>query len=159
MWQRIQTVWWILSILAVTLFGLQDILYFRSDLVGGAALFVQTSTGVALKTDLLDTGALYTNWTTAILLGFSVVISLTSIFIYKMRPFQLRLSILNALVLVGALLSVGYTAYRFSSTAGASFSGVSMWLSLPFIAIILQLLAARAVLQDEMLVRMSQRIR
>lgn len=76
-----------------------------------------------------------------------------------MRSFQLRLSILNALVLIGVLLCVAYTGYRFVSISGAEFAGIRLWLSLPLIAIIMQVLAALAVLKDETLVRMSNRLR
>lgn len=163
MWQRIQTLWWVLSIVAIALFATQDILLYEFKAHGISLLqCVQSSTGISPKSALLDEIGIhvsYNNYSVAILSGISIVLSLVSIFIYKMRTFQLRLSILNALVQVGILLAVAYTGYMFTSQAGASFAGITVWLSLPLVGIILQVMAARAVLQDEMLVRMSNRIR
>ncbi len=86
-----------------------------------------------------------------------MIISLTSIFIYKMRAFQIRLSILNAFVLLGLVGMIAYLGFDFQST-GASL-GIKAWLALPFISIIFQALAAQGVIKDELIIRMSNRLR
>lgn len=86
-----------------------------------------------------------------------MIISLTSIFIYKMRAFQIRLSILNALVLLGLVGMIAYLGFNFQSE-GASL-GIKAWLALPFISIIFQALAAQGVIKDELIIRMSNRLR
>lgn len=155
MWQRIQTLWWIISILAIALFGLSDFLLYR---MSGAALpkFAQSSLGVY---DLVSKESIYQSWSVAVISGISIALSLVCIFIYRMRPFQIRLSVLNALVQLGLLATLAYLAYDFTQQSGTEFAGVTAWLSLPFVGIITQILAARAVLQDELLIRMSNRIR
>lgn len=154
MWQRIQTLWWLIAIVAIALFVSQDFLLYRS---AGQMLpdLVQSSTGV----ETLSGQVVYSNYIVAALAGISLIGSLICIFIYKMRTFQLRLSVLNALILVGLMLSIGYTCYRFTTLSGADFAGITLWLSLPLIAIIAQVLATRAVLKDEVLIRMSNRLR
>lgn len=156
MWQRIQTLWWCVSIVALVLFATQDFLLLRLE---GQTLisFVQSSTGI--RQIGAEGDMIYSNWAVAIISGISVALSLVSIFIYKMRSFQIRLSILNALVLVGLICTVAYVAYYFMSQSGAEFAGITLYLSLPLVGIICQVLAARAVLHDEVLVRMSNRIR
>lgn len=156
MWQRIQTVWWILASLIMALFAVQDLLLFFVSGQGATVGYVLTSMGVAR---ISDGDVVYSTWAISVLAWTSVALSLVSISIYKMRPFQLRLSILNALILVGLIVYIGYVAYSFYSQVGAVGYGFKVWLALPIITIILQIMAARGVLRDETLVRMSSRLR
>lgn len=160
MWQRIQTVWWLIAILAVAWFSLQDFAYYHMPATPNDSYqdIAHNAFGMSIKIGD-STAGIYTSWAVAILCGISVIISLVSIFIYKMRPYQIRLSVLNALVLVGLLGVILYQGYNFTSGGRAVFDGISVWLSMPLVAIVAQLLAARAVIQDELLVRMSNRLR
>lgn len=155
MWQRIQTLWWLLSIIAVALFASQNILLYS---FGGEVL-----PSMALRSygmvELPDGNLVGSSYPLVVLSGLSIVISAVSIAIYKMRTFQLRLSILNALILFGTMCLLAFMAYQDKSSSEGVGLGVTLWTSLPLVGIILQVLAARAVLQDEMLVRMSNRIR
>lgn len=152
MWQRIQTLWWLLSIVAITLFATQDILLYTQagELLPKYALHsygvVELASGLTVQSILL----------LAILSGLSIAVSIASVAIYKMRTFQFRLSVLNCVILLGMLASVGYLAYL---SPDNNTVGITVWLSMPLVALILQLMAIRAVLKDEMLVRMSNRIR
>lgn len=155
MWQRIQTVWWALSLIVMGIFTTQDLLLFnlKGKLEAVAAL---RSYGVIE----IPTGAtIHDSYLLVILAGISIAISLVSIFIYKMRPFQIRLSILNTLILVGLSCAIAYLGYEYAEQFGGASIGIKTWLSLPLVAIVLQLMACRAVIKDEMLVRMSERIR
>lgn len=155
MWQRIQTLWWLVAAVAVALFASTDFLLYS---VAGTTLpnLGQNSLGVEV---LSSRDVLYQSYSVAVVAGISVALSLLSIFIYKMRPYQIRLSLLNTLLILGMLGVIAYTSYDFMEQSGAAFAGVTAWLSLPFVGIIAQLLALRGVLHDEMLVRMSNRIR
>lgn len=155
MWQRIQTLWWLLSIIAVALFASQNILLYS---IGGEVLPSQALRSYAVI-NLSDGATFNSSYSLAILSGISIVISAVSIAIYKMRTFQLRLSILNALILFGTMCLLGFMAYEDKGSSVGVELGVTLWTSFPLVGIILQVLAARAVLQDEMLVRMSNRIR
>lgn len=152
MWQRVQTLWWLLSIVVISLFATQDILLYTQvgELLPRYALhsygIVSLADGMTMQSILL----------LAILSGVSIAVSLASVLIYKMRTFQFRLSVLNCIVLLGMLAAVAYLAYL---TPDSQSVGITVWLSMPLVALILQLMAIRAVLKDEMLIRMSNRIR
>lgn len=156
MWQRIQTLWWIISIVAMAIFIGQDIILLASK---GKTLADLALSPMGVHELLADGKTLYTNWVGAALAGVSIAMSVICIFIYKMRTFQLRLSVLNSLLLLGLLLSLGYITYLVMTRTGVSFSGITVWLSLPLVSIIAQIMAARAVLKDEVLIRMSERLR
>lgn len=153
MWQRIQTVWWILSILSIALFATQDLLLFTPN---GESIpsFVLRSSGLV---EIASDTTIKSSYSLLIIEAISIIISLTSIFIYKMRAFQIRLSILNAFVLLGLIGMIAYLGFDFQS-AGASL-GIKAWLALPFISIIFQALAAQGVIKDELIIRMSNRLR
>ncbi len=153
MWQRIQTVWWILSILSIALFATQDLLLFTPN---GESIpsFVLRSSGLV---EIASDTTIKSSYSLLIIEAISIIISLTSIFIYKMRAFQIRLSILNAFVLLGLVGMIAYLGFDFQS-AGASL-GIKVWLALPFISIIFQALAAQGVIKDELIIRMSNRLR
>lgn len=153
MWQRIQTVWWILSILCIALFATQDLLLFTPN---GESIpsFVLRSYGLV---EIASDTTINSSYSLLIIEAISIIISLTSIFIYKMRAFQIRLSILNAFVLLGLIGMIAYLGFDFQS-AGASL-GIKVWLALPFISIIFQVLAAQGVIKDELIIRMSNRLR
>ena len=153
MWQRIQTVWWILSILSIALFATQDLLLFTPN---GESIpsFVLRSSGLV---EIASDTTIKSSYSLLIIEVISIIISLTSIFIYKMRAFQIRLSILNAFVLLGLVGMIAYLGFDFQS-AGASL-GIKVWLALPFISIIFQALAAQGVIKDELIIRMSNRLR
>lgn len=153
MWQRIQTVWWILSILCIALLATQDLLLFTPN---GESIpsFVLRSYGLV---EIASDTTIKNSYSLLIIEAISIIISLTSIFIYKMRAFQIRLSILNAFVLLGLVGMIAYLGFDFQS-AGASL-GIKVWLALPFISIIFQALAAQGVIKDELIIRMSNRLR
>lgn len=152
MWQRIQTLWWLLAMLAMGLFSTRAILLYTAagELLPEYALH---SYGVRALADGQTTEA---NYLVAILSGVSIALSAISILIYKMRTFQFRLSVLNCIVLLASLCAVGYLGYLVPEGVSV---GITVWLSMPLVALILQLMAIRGVLKDEMLVRMSNRIR
>lgn len=154
MWQRIQTVWLVLVALVMALFLMQPLAIFT--LTGATHLL--DAWGVS---DLAGAGSYYTAWPIGVLGTISCFIAVVSIFLYKdstARTFQIRLGNLNILLLLGLILYTAFVIWRYSSQAEASV-GITFWLSLPAVAIVLQLLAVRAVLRDETLIRMSNRLR
>ena len=153
MWQRIQTVWWILSILCIALFATQDLLLFTPNGENIPSFVLRSYGLVEIASDTI----IKSSYSLLIIEAISIIISLTSIFIYKMRAFQIRLSILNAFVLLGLVGMIAYLGFDFQS-AGASL-GIKAWLALPFISIIFQALAAQGVIKDELIIRMSNRLR
>lgn len=154
MWQRIQTVWLALVALLMAVFVSQPLalltLAETTQLLGAWGI-----------TDLSSAQQVYTAWPIGVLGLLSGLVALVSIFLYKdstRRTFQIRLGTLNVLLLIGLLLYIAFVLWHYSSTTGAEI-GIKVWLALPIVSIILQLLAIRAVLKDETLVRMSNRLR
>ncbi len=97
-------------------------------------------------------------WPVAILLTISVLLSLVTIFLYKKRLLQIRLSIANIIFLLGsfglALFYINDVKKMLKIEPHYDFS-----LILPIIAIILLYLAIRGIAKDEKLVRSLDRLR
>ena len=83
--------------------------------------------------------------------GLLELLALTT---YRFRIFQMRTAVLAALLLIG--LQAWVAIVYFSSEDKSAF-GIST--VMPIIAVILDFLAARAILADEMLVRSASRLR
>jgi multisubunit Na+/H+ antiporter MnhF subunit len=87
-----------------------------------------------------------------ILLILSLATSLGTLFLYRRRTWQIRLCILNSIVLTGFQ---GWIAcYFFTAEAAFSISAV-----FPLIAVILTVIAARYIARDEAMIRNTGRIR
>lgn len=86
-----------------------------------------------------------------IVTGFLQVMALTT---YKHRVFQMRTAVLSAIILVGFQ---GWLVYDFISTHNDPVFHVTA--VFPIVAVILDFLAARSILADELLVRSADRLR
>ena len=86
-----------------------------------------------------------------IVTGFLQVMALTT---YKHRVFQMRTAVLSAIILVGLQ---GWLVYDFISTHNDPVFHVTA--VFPVVAVILDFLAARSILADELLVRSADRLR
>ena len=86
-----------------------------------------------------------------IVTGFLQVMALTT---YKHRIFQMRTAVLSAIILVGLQ---GWLVYDFISTRNDPVFSVTA--VFPIVAVILDFLAARGILADELLVRSADRLR
>ena len=74
--------------------------------------------------------------------------------VYKHRVFQMRTAVFAALILLGLQVWIGVDYF---SAADKSAFGIAT--VLPAVAIILDVLAARSILADELLVRSASRLR
>ncbi len=97
-----------------------------------------------------------------ILLGLSILVPLVTIFLYKRRLIQIRLCIVEMVLLVGMELYVVFYLYKVWKTISVQashqlvFSVVDLF---PLISLVLVYLAFRAIARDEALVRSMDRIR
>ena len=91
-------------------------------------------------------------WT--VLLGVASFMQLVALLAYKFRLFQMRTAVIAAIMLIGlqAWMAVAYL----SSKDVSAFNITAVF---PVVAAILDFLAARAILSDEMIVRSSSRLR
>ena len=99
----------------------------------------------------------YAPWALFALLLLVAVSSFGCIFLFKKRMLQVRITIFNALLLVGYYIAYGVFVYILGKTWG-SFA-IEWTAGLPPIALILDYLAFRAVMKDEMIVRSLDRLR
>lgn len=90
-------------------------------------------------------------WT--ILLGVAVFMQTVALLAYKFRLFQMRTAVIAAIMLIGLQV---WMAVVFFVKDGADFNITAVF---PVVAAILDFLAARAILSDEMVVRSSSRLR
>jgi hypothetical protein len=111
------------------------------------------------------TGIMGANATTAIntypivaLIIISTLISFITIFSYKKRVLQLRLSGLNLAFLAGTSAIIYYTGQSAATQLGAVIS-FSWPIIAPLVALVLTILAMIAIRKDEALVKSLNRIR
>ena len=90
---------------------------------------------------------------------FEAVVSLLNIFLFKRRMLQVRITIFAGFLLLGYCLVYGLFVYRFLGRFDGSQFIFSWATSLPVIAMILDYLAFRGIMKDEMLIRTLDRLR
>lgn len=159
MWQRIQTVFLVIAVLA-----LLSSLVFPIWLVDAGGQKNVLTSFYLLKTEPGQNGSLevyqYVPFSlTSILAIASITLTLISITKYKNRMTQLKIGLLNSFFLVGVILSSFYFSNDLMKTLGAGSGqyGLGMWL--PGIAVGCNLLANRFIRKDEKLVKDSNRLR
>lgn len=101
--------------------------------------------------------AVYSPWALFALLLLVALSSFGCIFLYKKRMLQVRITIFNALLLIGYYIAYAVFAFLLRDPWGTFALG---WAAgLPAIALILDYLTFRAVMKDEMIVRSLDRLR
>jgi hypothetical protein len=100
----------------------------------------------------------YPMWPLFLLALVASSLSFFTIFKYKRRPLQARLSILAAILFVlwyPAVMLVN----KFMMSTGLQYDIVNVWGALPAVSAILCLMARKGIMDDERLVRAADRIR
>ena len=98
----------------------------------------------------------YEPWALFVILMLSAIITLATIFLYKKRILQMRLSMFNIILMLGYYGTLA--AFVYSLKGDATFAA-SWTMCLPVVSIILDWLAIRAIGKDEMLVKAYDRLR
>ncbi|OFX26819.1 MAG: hypothetical protein A2033_11400 [Bacteroidetes bacterium GWA2_31_9] len=148
--QRIQTLFLIVSTAILSLLYIFPLTEFSDD---NSQIFNFSVFGIfADNEEIISTIPLL------ILLSIVVLLSLISIFAFKNRSLQMRLSVFNILVLIGF---IGMFAFYIFNTADSINANIhyTIFSVMPVISIILIYLAYRAIKRDEELVRSADRIR
>ncbi len=152
--QRIQTVYLFLAAVTIGLvfaFPLADLL------VNDKFLFIFRYRGLYEIKDNQEILSVH-SFPLAGLFAINLLITIVSIFLYKKRGLQMRLCIINIIML---LASPG-VIYYYIAIAFASYKAVvdySLFALMPIIAAILVYMAYRGVRKDELLVMSMDRIR
>ena len=136
MWQRIQTLYLLISAVLVTV------------LLTGDAYSVSGEDGLRTVSYL----SLQKPWF-GILLGILAAIIAVALAVFKVRILQMRLATLSALVALGAQ---GWLAFLYFTMDGVVFRWTVIF---PLLICISNLLAARGCLQDQLVVEAAYHIR
>ena len=96
---------------------------------------------------------------TIILLAMILGVNLVSVFLFKQRIVQMRLSFVNMILMLGFIGLIYYYVRQFSGELESVAVNYELYNVLPFAAAIFTYLAIRAIGKDEALVRSIDRIR
>ncbi|MEG1699725.1 MAG: DUF4293 domain-containing protein [Alistipes sp.] len=152
--QRIQTLYLLIVTLLMAVVLFAPLAWFASD-AGEYVLYA-----FALKTAAGETAqpAVYMG----VVLALAAVLPLITIFLYKRRLLQIRLCVVEFVLLFGAVVMEGvyyFLSWRVFSEMTFHVQGVKLALVLPLVCLLFNYLALRGVFHDEMLVRAADRIR
>jgi hypothetical protein len=150
MLQRIQTVFLVLAAAAMLTASSTALttFYFNSEIVVFEAM------GIYVNDTLNES-----TWGLFALGLISSVLALSTIFLYKNRILQIRLSIFNIILMIGFYLFFGFITYRVLLLDDIHFNKIGIGVIMPIIAIILTVLAIRKIGEDEALVQSLNRLR
>ncbi|MEN8120285.1 MAG: DUF4293 domain-containing protein [Bacteroidota bacterium] len=152
--QRIQTLFLFLSavlIFLVFIFPLSELL------VSENLIYIFRYRGIYELADNIEVLTI-PSMPLAILFGVILIIGLISIFLFKNRMLQMRLSIINIMLMLGSLGLAYFYIYTAFNELGATvhFSFAAIF---PLISAILTYMAFRGIKKDEKLVKSLDRIR
>lgn len=102
--------------------------------------------------------AFHSTWGVFGILLLSAIVAFATIFLFKNRMLQIRMSIFNSLLLIGYYMAFLAFMFVLKKDLHASFQ-VSWAVCLPVICIILNYLAIRAIGRDEVMVKAADRLR
>lgn len=103
-------------------------------------------------------GVFNSTWGMFGILLLSAIIALATIFLFRNRILQIRMTVFNSILLVGYYLT--FLAFLFVLKGDMQASYQLAWtLCLPLVSIILNVLAIRAIGRDEVMVKAVDRLR
>ena len=147
--QRIQTIY----LLAVTILMVICMCNPIGSIIAGTNEISEFSN---LSITLPDGTVDYSPWALFAILLVVSILSFITIFLFKKRMLQIRLTIFSSVMLIGYYMAL--VAYIFMLAEEASFSP-SWIICIPFIGVILNWLAIRGIGADEALVKAYDRLR
>ncbi|KAA6334163.1 hypothetical protein EZS27_017493 [termite gut metagenome] len=106
----------------------------------------------------LETG-FHPTWGLAAILLLCILITFTTIFLYKRRILQIKMTIFNNILLIGYYIDIVIFYFMTKGKPETTSFQLSWALCFPAIAIILNYLAMRAIKRDEAMVKAMDRIR
>lgn len=109
-----------------------------------------------------DGEELYSAVYLGILLVLAAVLPLVTVFLYRKRMLQIRLCVVEMVLLLGSALMEGiyyYLGCRVVAELSQSAHGMQATIVLPVVGLLFAWLSVRAIFRDELLVRSTDRIR
>lgn len=153
MLQRIQTVYLLIALILSTVF-----LFTAFAQIHAESLYYFDNFGITH----IEDGKSIMEIQTIPILGLNsliIIITLISIFLYKNRKLQIRLSSINLLLEIGIYGLIAYYAYFIAQATIEAPISWQISIIIPFSNAILIYLAIRAMLKDEALIKSLDRIR
>ena len=152
--QRIQSIYLLLALIALTVLFFFPI---AELFVDGNMMSVFRYRGLFELKDGKEIMAIAA-YPLAILLSINMLLGLITIFKFKNRKFQMRLCLINILLLLGSLVLIAYMLLvSFANLQAAlHYKFASL---MPIIAIIFSFLAYKGIQKDEKLIKSIDRIR
>ena len=152
--QRIQTVY---LLIAEMLIGALFFVPFADIAAKDGSIYRFDIKGIYLE-GIQKSEIIYSSLPLVILWAVSLILILATIFLFKNRILQMRLSTINIFILLGIDGLIYYYVWSIAKVLLGVYS-LTIYLVFPVIAAILIYLAIRAISKDELLVRSINRIR
>lgn len=152
--QRVQTLYLLIITLLMAIVLFAPLAWFASD-AGEFTLYafaLKTAGGEAVQPTIYM----------GVVLALACALPLVTIFLFKRRLVQIRLCVVQMVLLVGALVMEGayyFLSWRVFSEQAFHIQGFKPAVALPLVCLLFAYLALRGVFRDEMLVRAADRIR
>lgn len=150
--QRIQTVYLFLVVVCLTVAMCTPVGYFLQHDAGmSAELYNLYSCNMEGIRD-------YSWWSLFAILCIAGILPLLAIFMYKKRMIQVRLTVFSAILLLGYYAVLVALLYSQKDIKFEAFI-INWTLALPLVSMILEYLAFRSIMKDELMIRSLDRIR
>ncbi len=150
--QRIQSVYLlVVTILLIVAMCLPLGRFIDAD---GVTVHVFKSLGVSLAD-----GAYQSTWGLFGILLLSAIVDFCTIFLFRNRMLQVRMTIFSSILLVGFYIAFFVFMFALKSDLDAAGFLLGWALCLPLVSVILNYLAFRAILRDEVMVKAADRLR
>lgn len=150
--QRIQSVY----LLVVTILLVVAMCMPVGDFIGadGIATHVFKPLGVTLAD-----GSFHSTWGLFGILLLSTIIAFCTIFLFRNRMLQVRMTIFGSILLIGYYVAFAVFLFVLEDDLEAMTFRVGWALCLPLVSIVLNYLAFRAIYRDEVMVKAADRLR
>lgn len=149
--QRIQTVYLLLVAVCAVVCLSMPVGHFHQDGIEVAEFY-------NLWLSMADGSKVFSPWAMFALLLLAALVPFVAIFLFKRRMLQVRLSVFSGLILIGYYIVFGIFVYVFKSRYDADFT-MNWTVAFPAVALILDYLAFRNIMKDELMIRSLNRLR
>ena len=148
--QRIQTIYLLIIVVLMVMTMSLPMSYFYTE----TSIIQLSSLSLRSGEDVISNSP----WPMFVISIIVAIITFITIFSYKIRQLQIRLTSYSILFLIGYYIVFALLVWKMTTTYSYKFS-CSWAICLPLISIILGWMAIRAIKKDEMLVKSYDRIR
>lgn len=149
--QRIQSVYLLVVAILLVVAMCQPVGHFVA--ADGVTAYDFTPLGITLAA-----GNTQSTWGLFCILLLSAIIALATIFLYRNRMLQIRMTIFGSLLLIGYYIALVAFIFVFKGEMEAGFQ-LGWALCLPAVCIILNYLSFRGIYKDDVMVKAADRLR